>query len=242
MCYNVAYIEKRSERVAKHYGAAFKPEDRTPEFFTVSGFSHPELFVVTAGEPSLIQCYQWGLIPAWCKDEQQALEMRDHTLNAKAETVFEKPSFRNSITTKRCLVIVSGFYEWHTLNKKKYPFFIGLRDHDFFSLGGLYEHWANPDTGELHHTFSVITVDANPLMARIHNSKKRMPLIIPEHLEKEWLNTNLPKPDVQQLMLPFDDAGMKAYSISRRITDRHLNPNVPEVMAPFEYPELKSLF
>ena len=63
MCYNVAYIEKRSERVAKHYGAAFKPEDRTPEFFTVSGFAHPELFVVTAGEPSLIQCYQWGLIP-----------------------------------------------------------------------------------------------------------------------------------------------------------------------------------
>ena len=241
MCYNVAYIEKRGERVAKHYGATFQTEIEFDEKYHVSGFSHPDLFVITCQQPQYIQPYRWGLIPKWVKDEQQANELSVQTLNAKAETVFEKPSFRNSIANKRCIVIVNGFYEWRTVGKKKYPYYIHLKAQDFFSLGGIYENWVNKSTGELMNTFSIITVEANPLLQKIHNSKKRMPLIIPVEKEKEWIKSDLSKTGIQSLMLPFDENKMEAYTISKLITDRTQHNNVPEVMHRFEYPELELL-
>ncbi|HLG34347.1 MAG TPA: SOS response-associated peptidase family protein [Bacteroidia bacterium] len=108
MCYNVAYLEKRGERVAKHYGADFKPRSPELELFHVSGFVHPQLFVITSEEPQWGQTYQWGLIPKWRRDEEQVKQISAQTLNAKAETVFEKNSFHN-IAKKRCIVIASGF-------------------------------------------------------------------------------------------------------------------------------------
>lgn len=239
MCYNISYLEKRAERVAKHYGAAFDPQSRQLQFFSVSGFVHPQLFVVTQEEPARIQPYTWGLIPAWCKDEEQAQQMMGRTLNAVGETAFEKPSFRVSIARKRCLVIASGFYEWHTLNNKKYPFYIYMKNSPFFSMGGIYEHWTNKLTGELLHTFSVITTPANKLLTRIHNSKKRMPLILQQENEKLWINPGLEKEEVKALMQPLPDGILAAHSISKLITDRRKNSNVPEVQEPHEYEELK---
>ena len=241
MCYNVSYLEKRAERVAKHYGAHFKPEDRSLELFHVSGFAHPRLNVITEEAQQLIQQYTWGLIPKWCKDEQQAKEISVQTLNAKAETVFEKNSFKHSILTKRCIVIVSGFFEWQTFAKNKYPYYITLKEQPFFSLGGLYEHWTDKQTGVLHHTFSIITVEANPLMAKIHNSKKRMPFIIPQEHEKDWLKNDLSESEIRQLMQPLNDSKMEAFTISKKITDRNHDNNTADVLKPFEYPELAFL-
>lgn len=241
MCYNIAYIEKRAERIAAHYGASFKPEDRQLQFFHVNGFVHPQVYVITQEEPQYIQPYTWGLIPAWCKDEKQAEEMSNHTLNAMCETVFEKPSFRSSISKKRGLVIVSGFYEWHTIGKKKFPFYIHHKSREFFSMGGIYEHWLNKATGELHHTFSIITTPANRLLSVIHNSKMRMPLIFQERDEKRWIENNLSKDEITSLMKPLPDGELHAYCISKRITDRTQNSNSEEVMEPFVYEELKGL-
>lgn len=241
MCYNVSYMEKRAERVAKHYDATFQSEMDFKEQYAVSGFTHPDLLVITSEEPQFIQPYRWGLIPLWCKDEQQAAQISAQTLNAKAETVFEKPSFRNSINSKRCIVIVNGFYEWRTEGKKKYPYYIHLKEQEFFSLGGIYENWLNKNTGEAVNSFSIITVEANLLMQKIHNTKKRMPLIIPVEKEKEWIKNGLAKNEIQQLLLPFDENKMEAYTISKLITDRNRNSNVPEVLQRFEYPELALL-
>ena len=240
MCYNVAYIEKRAERVAKHYGADFKPESPELELFHANGFAHPQLFIITTEEPQWIQPYNWGLIPKWCKDEEQAKQISAQTLNAKAETVFEKNSFR-SIANKRCLIIVSGFYEWHTIGKKKYPYYISLNEQPFFSMGGLYENWLDKSTGEIKNTFSIITVPANPMMEKIHNSKKRMPFILPADKEKTWIKKDLPKEKIQQLMIPFDETQMQAHAISKLITDRTRNSNVPEVMEKSEYAELPAI-
>ncbi len=241
MCYNVSYMEKRAARVAQHYDATFEAEIDFNEKFVASGFTHPYLFVITSEEPKYIKPYRWGLIPNWCKDEQQATEISLQTLNAKAETVFEKPSFRHSIYSKRCIVIVNGFYEWRTGGKNKYPYYIHLKEQEFFSLGGIYENWINKNTGEVLNTFSILTVPANPLMQKIHNTKKRMPLIIPIEKEKEWIKSDLDKTRIQQLLLPFDENKMEAYTISKRITDRTRDNNVPEVLQPFEYPELALL-
>jgi putative SOS response-associated peptidase YedK len=239
MCYNIAYIEKRAERVASHYGASFKPEKQPLQFFHQSGFVHPEVYVITQEEPQWIQPYHWGLMPAWCKTEEQAREISNHTLNAMCETVFEKPSFRASIRSRRCLVIVSGFYEWHSSGKKKFPFYIHHGSRSFFSMGGIYDHWVNSSTGQILRTFSILTTPANRLLAQIHNSKKRMPLIFQEPVEKQWINPNYLKEEIEALMQPLPDGELKAYSISRRITDRTQNSNTVQVMEPFVYEELQ---
>jgi putative SOS response-associated peptidase YedK len=233
-------MEKRAARIEQHYGAAFKPEALQLELFHVSGFVHPLLNVITSEEPHWIQQFQWGLIPAWCKDVTQAKQISVKTLNAKCETIFTKPSFR-SILKKRCLVIVNGFYEWHTIGKKKFPFYVSLNEQDFFSLGGLYEHWVDVTSGEIKNTFSIITTEANPLMAKIHNTMKRMPFIVPVENEKKWIDSSLTKEDIKTLMQPFDETKMQAYPVSKRITDRKQNSNVPEVMERFDYAELDVL-
>lgn len=239
MCYNIAYIEKRADRVAKHYGADFKNTESQIVYFHVSGFSHPKLYVITQEEPKTIQLFSWGLIPHWCRSEEQALKMADLTLNAVGETVFEKPSFRSSVMKRRCLVIVSGFYEWYSIGKRKFPFYIHSQSKDFFSMGGLYENWVNRETGELRKTFSIITTPANRFMEKIHNSKKRMPLIFNEKQESGWLSNRLTQDEVTVLIQPFADNDLIGYPVSKRITDRTQNSNIPEVMLEFEYPELK---
>jgi len=241
MCYNVKYIEKRAERVSKHYGIPFSEQMPALQLFHVSGFVHPLLPVITSEEPHHIQAYQWGLIPKWCRDAVQAKEIGGQTLNAKSETVFEKPAFRSSIGSKRCIVIVNGFYEWYTAGKNKYPHFIRLKDQDFFSLGGIYETWVNRETAEIFNTFSILTTEANPLMAKIHNVKQRMPLILPAEREMDWIRPGLTREEISGLMKPADEEKMEAWTISKRITDRNLSSNVPEVSEPHVYPELELL-
>src|SRR5665647_1935027 len=102
----------------------------TPNYF-VSGFIHPQLPIV---KHDGIFLYEWGLIPFWIKDHTAAKNIQNMTLNAVGETIFEKPSFRNSITTKRCLLGINGFYEWRNLTKVKYPYFIHTKSGDLFSL------------------------------------------------------------------------------------------------------------
>jgi putative SOS response-associated peptidase YedK len=241
MCYNVSYIEKRAERVSKHYGIPFSEQMPALTLFHVSGFAHPQLPVITTEEPYHIQAYQWGLIPSWTKDAAQAKQIKVQTLNAKAETLFEKPAFRSSINKRRCVVIVNGFYEWHTSGKNKYPHYVRLKDQDFFSLGGIYETWVDRQTAEIFNTFSIITVDANPLMAKIHNTKQRMPFILPVEDEMKWIDPNLSKESILELLKPISDDKMETWSISKRITDRKQDNNVAEVMEPFIYPELSLL-
>jgi putative SOS response-associated peptidase YedK len=240
MCYNLAYIEKRTERVEAHYGATFTEQDPSIHYYHASGFSHPRFYIITQEEPQTIQPYYWGLIPAWCRDEQQAMHLRHHTLNAMCETVFSKPSFRPSIFKKRCLVIVSGFYEWHTIGKKKYPFYIHRPGQSFFSMGGLYEHWTNRQTGEMLRTFSIITTPANELLSAIHNSHKRMPLILTYAAEKQWLDRTLSREDVMQLMRPLPDGELEAYPVAKFSPGQ--NNNTPAAMRPHPYAELNGSF
>ncbi|HLG34346.1 MAG TPA: SOS response-associated peptidase family protein [Bacteroidia bacterium] len=132
----------------------------------------------------------------------------------------------------------AGFYEWHTIGKKKYPYYTSLKEQPFFSMGCLYENCVNRETGEMKSTFSIITVAANPMMEKIHNSKKRMPFILPAEKEKLLIEKELPKEKIQQLMIPFVEDKMQAHTISKLITDRTRNSNVEEVMEKQAYPEL----
>ena len=157
----------------------FKPQDN------INGFDFQKTPVIIDVQPQVITHYNWGLIPAWAKDQ----DIRKFTLNAKIETLDEKPSFRNSIN-KRCLVIANGFYEWQWMDSKgksKVKYEIGLPDEALFAFAGLYSEWTDVTTGEIKNTYAIITTEANTLMSEIHNTKKRMPVILKPEDEQRWL-------------------------------------------------------
>lgn len=142
---------------------------------------------------------------------------------------------------KRCIIPVNGFFEWMDINKIKYPHYITMKDDSIFSLAGIYDNWTDKSTGLKRSTFSILTTEANPLMAKIHNLKLRMPLILPREREMDWIKQEVSDEELNNLMLPFDEGKMKAHTIGRRITSRTENPNDIETIKPVEYPELALL-
>lgn len=211
-------------------------------YYHISGFSHPALPVISSDNKEVIGLREWGLIPFWVKDGKAAKSIQNRTLNAVSETVFEKPSFRSSITKQRCLVLVNGFYEWREYNKKKYPYFIRLKDQPVICLGGVGSSWTDKTTGEIRETFAIITVSANPLMEQIHNTKKRMPLILEGEKQNTWLDMDLKKEDLTALMKPLDKNEMEAWTISNRLNYfQRENTNTADITEPLEYAELPDL-
>ncbi len=153
-----------------------------------NGFTYPKTPVIANAAPDKIQLFNWGLIPNWAKDKT----IQAYTLNAKIETILEKPSFRNNVKN-RCLVIVDGFTEWQWLDakgKKKQPYLITLPTDEAFAFAGIWSEWVDKETGEMITTYSIVTTQANELMSEIHNNKKRMPIILTPQNEREWLNGN----------------------------------------------------
>lgn len=203
--------------------------------FVQSAFEFQTWPVIACDQPKTLQLMNWGLIPRWVKEEANALKIRSNTVNARVETAHEKPSFRESLKKRRCLILADGFYEFRELSKAKYPYFIQLKGARAFALAGLYDEWANPVTGELLRTFALLTTEANSLMQKIHNRKKRMPVILPAGSENSWLDFTLKATEVAN---PFPDEKMEAWTVSRILTSRTEERNVPEACKPFDYPEL----
>lgn len=201
MCYSVnalaELVELAKLNKISHYPDSYVPVGK------ISGFTHPLLPVITQENPQEIQLFQWGLLPAWAREEQVA-ELANMTLNAREDSIFEKPSFRDSIGSKRCLLLIDGFYEWRHEGKQKIPYYITLTDQKPFALGCIYSVWKN------RPTFSIVTTKANPLMEYIHNTKKRMPLILSRVEERRWLDPELTKAEIKELMQPLDDGLMEA--------------------------------
>lgn len=185
-------LKAKSKDIENKFNARYEtPEDDELEIIA-NGYTHLRMPVICNDTPHQIKRYHWGLIPTWTKDTTQARELANMCLNAKIETIEEKPSFRESAQHKRCIIPATSFYEWKWLdakgkNKEKYE--IGIQKHDLFAFGGLWSNWTNKETGEIIETFSIVTTEANELMAEIHNTKKRMPLILQTHQIDEWLNT-----------------------------------------------------
>lgn len=236
MCYSNSSTSKNVDLSKKYKKQIPAGMPETPVFFA-SGFSFPTWRVVTNNDS--IEQMKWGLIPSWFKDKDPK-EIASLTLNARVETVDEKASFRHLVHRQQCIVPSTGFFEWKTIGKEKIPYFIKSSQGDILSMAGLYDHWTNPLTGLMHNTFTILTCDANPLMAEIHNSKKRMPVLLLPEQEKTWLAGTL---DTNVLETPVPDSFIKAIEIDRRITSGK-NPNCPEVQREFKNPlyEQGSLF
>jgi len=239
MCYSLTLLEPDSLQL--RYAARFPSTwDFTPTYY-LNAFSLSKYPILADMDQTQFHTMIWGLIPFWTKTMSDAEKLRVQTMNARSETIFEKPSFRSAIRKRRCIIPADGFFEWRCYHGKNYPYYIYLKNHDIFSIAGIWEAWKNPETESTILTFSVITCEANPLMQKIHNKKKRMPVILPKEQEKQWLTANLSEDDIKAFLQPYPQEHMQAHTISKRVTSTALPRNVPEVIEPFRYPDLPSL-
>jgi len=168
---------------------------------------------------------RWGLIPSWAKDPK----IGNQCINAKAETVAEKPSFRSAFKKRRCLVIADGFYEWQRQGAHKQPMWIGLRSKRPFAFAGLWEHW-KPAEGEPVETCTIITTEPNDLMATIHN---RMPVILAPASYDQWLDPTFQQAEpLKALLRPYPSEELTAFPVSTLVNNpRHDAPQCLEPVA-----------
>ncbi len=241
MCYFVEHNIQRKE-LEKRFKVKFPEDPRYMPSFFQSAFNKPFLPVITSDNREEAQLFQWGLIPFWTRDEASAEKSRYLTANAKSETVWEKPSFRKAAQSGRCLVSAHGFFEYHTSPELKIPYYISLKNNEIFAFAGIYDSWVNPQTGEIIKTFSILTTVANPLMEKIHNLKKRMPVILPKEREEEWISESSSKDDLKSLLQPYPEDSLNAYTVSRKIALK--NPDVFDIgiIEKYNYPSQSGLF
>jgi len=184
-----------------------------------------QVAVITNDDPTSLDFFRWGLIPSWSKDKSIASKL----INARSESVDEKPSFRTAFKKRRCLIPVSGFYEWRTTEgeKNKTPMFIHMQDNQPFAFAGLWEIWNDPEAdGKEIRTCSIITTDANPFMSKIHH---RMPVILAPEDYATWLEADKPAV-LKALLKPFEQEQMAAHPVSTRVNK--VSNDEPDLIRP----------
>jgi putative SOS response-associated peptidase YedK len=186
----------------------------------------------------------WELFAPWVKNPMEVMKGREkfNTLNATAERLFESKLFNQPALKRRCLVLSSGFYEWRHFtptgsNKDiAYPYHITVKDKPYFFMAGIFQPWVDVESGEMMDTFSIITTKANPLMAQIHNKKKRMPTILNDEQAAEWIKPNLSQVQIMQLAnTQIASTQLEAFTIQKSFRTAF------DPMEPFLYEELPAL-
>lgn len=189
----------------KNFYKRFKIDKATgklkPSYNVAPGRTMP---VVIRQSPNQLIEMKWGLVPHWAEDPKIGY----HMINARAETLSSKPAFRSLLSSKRCLVPASGFYEWDHKGKAKIPYYIKLKNDDMFSFAGLYDIWKDAE-GKMLMSYTIITTDSNTVVGKIHD---RMPVIIPIEDEDEWLESRDEK--IHKLLKPYPAGEMEAYRVS----------------------------
>ncbi len=179
--------------------------------------------VIANGESRALELFKWGLIPSWAKDPKIGNRM----INARGETLAEKPSFRTALKKRRCLVLADGFYEWKREGKLKTPMYIQLKDGRPFAFAGLWETWKSLE-GEWIKTCTIITTTPNALMEKIHD---RMPVILPPKAYDLWLSPGeLPAEKTLPLLKPFAASQMRAVAVSPLVNNPRFDS--PECVVP----------
>lgn len=187
----------------------FIPEDLKPRYNIAP--SQP-VAVVTNTSPDKVTFFSWGLVPSWAKDPS----MGSRLINARAETLSEKPAFRTSYRRKRCLILADGFYEWKldSTGKSKSPFYIYLQTRKPFTFAGLWDIWTHSD-GSFLPSCTIITTTPNELIQSIHN---RMPVILPESAYQSWLDPDMQDTQwLSHLLTPYPALEMSAHAVSRYV-------------------------
>jgi putative SOS response-associated peptidase YedK len=181
----------------------------------------PVVALDAEGERAL-RLHRWGLVPRWAKDAS----IGARAINARSDSLSEKPMFRGAFTSRRCLVPATGFYEWRKTADGKVPMFIHPTRAPIFAFAGLWEAWTPPDGGEALRTFTVVTGDPNELLSSIHD---RMPVILPPAAWKTWLDPETSADALRELLSAHPAVPMRAYAVSTLVNSpSHDGPELIE--------------
>ena len=226
MCYSNSSTSKNID-LAKKYKKEIPFQFPDTPLFYASAFSFPEWRIIT--QKPEIEIMNWGLVPNWFKGENFS-EIAAKTPNARIETIDTTPSFKGLIHQQRCIIPSTGYFEWQHKGKDKLPFFVFPKSQELFSMAGIYSEWIEPVTLKKMKTFSIITCEANPFLAEIHNSKKRMPFLLDEASIESWISEKAI--DLQNInLLPENE--IDAHLIDKRIINSK-QPNRKEVQVFFQ--------
>ncbi|WP_248924714.1 SOS response-associated peptidase [Paenibacillus hamazuiensis] len=209
MCGRYTITLTYNELLIRFYIDESFPPYHQPRYNVAPGQFVPA--IIHDGRKNRLGELRWGLIPSWAKEEKVAF----HMINARAETLLEKPAYRLPFERKRCLIPADGFYEWKKLgDKDKQPMRIVLKDRGLFAMAGLYDTWISPEGNKIS-TCTIITTQPNELMADIHD---RMPAILRPEDEAMWLNREVRQTDaLQALLRPYPAEEMEAYPVSKAV-------------------------
>jgi putative SOS response-associated peptidase YedK len=262
MCYSaVSLLDKHLRYVKKYYKddteyireleellAEIEKAERADKYYFTQGQMHPDLTIEVPDKQKHLRSASWGLIPSWTKTKDDAKKAANYNLNARAETIFDKASFRIPARYKRCIIYLDSFFEYYHFKNKTYPFRVLLKNDVPMYMAGLYDEWINKETGELITSCTIITTTPNHLLSKIHNNPKRdearMPVILNPDTRHEWLipwTGDETKEKLMQLLVPYPDENMEAYTVPRLLGKEGVG-NSPLALERFDYPELETAF
>ena len=234
MCYSTA-LRKQREQIEKELRlqlpAKFKPSSDFEPYYHLNGFTYGNLQIIKMDDQSTIHSAKWGLIPDWATHNPDVFRKKSNTLNARSESIFEKASYKDSAENKRCLILADGFFEPHHENGQAIPYFCyqPSTEHpegDLFLFAGLYN-----DLDENNFTATILTTEANPFFAEIHNKGKRMPLILDAHYFEDWLDTGISDQDVNEIIATgTTKKEFKAHPVSRDFYKKGIDTNKPYII------------
>ena len=217
MCGRYALVD--TELLAERYGVEYPLLGLTANYNVAPGVEMP---TISKNSPNQAILRKWGLVPFWSKDPKIGYKM----INARAETIAEKPSFKNALKSRRCIVPASGFYEWRMEAGAKTPYFFKPEQDTLFSFAGLYETWRGPDETVIN-SYTIITTQANDLTRSYH---ERMPVILAREDEETWLDVQTPLVAIMSLLKPYIASEMAVYQVSVEVNS--VKNNHPGLIEP----------
>lgn len=201
-------LHKKVDELAKRFNLATVPKD-IPENYNVAPGQIMPVIVEEEGERK-VELMKWGLIPVWAKDSKIGYKL----INARDDSIFDKPMWRSVILKKRALIPADGFYEWKRPSNpkgRKQPFYIHPKHDDLFAFAGVWETWKDVE-GKEWKTYSIITTEPNKEMSSVHN---RMPVILHHEDEASWLkSSNVTRSDIEPYLRPYEDNGLDMFEVS----------------------------
>lgn len=226
MCGRYANAAQK-EQIKKEFRTLVNNSGDQPKY-NIAPSQMVDAVLILNNERNLVRL-KWGLIPSWAKDP----DIGNRMINARAETLAEKPSFREAFKSRRCIIPASGFYEWQKKGTSgKQPFYFYLKEKNVFGFAGLWESWIDKQTGEELETCTIITTEANEILKSVHD---RMPVILKSESYDEWLDTKLKDTaKLQELLKPYSAKEMDSYAVSKSV-------NIPETNSPELVKPLNSL-
>ncbi len=241
MCFHTAQIHsvKKMEQDYKVQlsDASHRDLYDSPRYH-INGFAHEQMLIIPQEKSNVLAAATWGIAPESKKPNQLKAYYKEAVkfgagLNARAEKSFSHFLYKNSIMKKRYIIPISAFFEPHSYQQKTYPFVLKPKDANFFSLAGIYTR-----VGKVV-TFAVFTKEASTLLAKIHNKKKRQPVLLDANQRNQWLNDNLNQQEINSILHhQFDDSLVEYHPVSQALFQPKQDSNVPEILNLVEYDEL----